>query len=178
MHSRPRRAASGRATLPVMKVDISIQRGIEIPVPYARMQEVLRDLEATIRRFPKLRRLKKLGDNAYLWEMETIGSRIAKIAHDVAYGARYDVSLDEGVVTWKPIPGQGNAAVEGNFRIEDLGGKKTRLSCLVKGELRDVPVPLLYRIAAPAFIQGKFTALVDGFLERTAQAASRAKVAA
>ena len=156
-----------------MNVNIAIERSIEIAAPYARVEELLRDLESTIRRFPKLRRLKKLGDQAYLWEMETIGSRIARIAHDVSYGARYDVDLDHGVVSFEPIPEQGNATIEGAFELKDLK-RKTRLSFSVKGRLRDVPVPFLYRVAAPAFIQGKFTRLVDVFLENTAEAACAA----
>ena len=152
-----------------MKVTISIERSVEIPAPRARVQTLMHDLEATIRRFPKLRRLNRLGDHEYLWEMAPIGSRMAGISHEVSYGARYRVDPDRGVVSWTPIPGQGNASIEGGFTIEDRG-ESTRLSFRVAGELRDVPVPLLYRVVAPAFIQGKFTRLVDVFLEKTAAA--------
>ena len=153
-----------------MNVAIAIERSIEIPAPYERLQELLRDLEGTIRRFPKLRRLKKLGDAAYLWEMEAIGSRMANIRHEVSYGARYTVDPERGSVTWTPIAGQGNATIEGGFHLDRLGPKSTRLSFRVKGQLREVPVPLLYRVVAPTFIQGKFTRLVDVFLENTAAA--------
>ena len=152
-----------------MNVNIAIERSIEIAAPYAKVQAALLDLEATIRRFPKLKSLKKLKDREYLWEMQTIGSRLAKIAHQVSYGARYTLDLERGRVTWTAIPGKGNATVEGGYTLKDLGGV-TRMSFAVKGELRDVPVPLLYRVVAPAFIQGKFTRLVDVFLENTAEA--------
>jgi carbon monoxide dehydrogenase subunit G len=152
-----------------MNVTLAIERSIEIPAPYARVQAALRDLEATIRRFPKLKRLKKLGERDYLWEMQTIGSRLARIAHDVSYGARYEVDPEHGVVSWTPIPEQGNATIEGTISLKDLG-RATRMAFRVKGLLRDVPVPLLYRVVAPAFIQGKFTRLVDVFLENTSAA--------
>ncbi len=152
-----------------MNVDIAIARSIDIDAPRSRLGKLFADLEATIRRFPKLKRLKKLGEDQYLWEMATIGSRLANIAHEVSYGAHYTVDGKRGSVSWKPIPEQGNARIEGEFRLEDLGGK-TRLHFRVGGRLRDVPVPLLYRVVAPAFIQGKFTRLVDVFLERTAEA--------
>jgi len=155
-----------------MNVNLAIERSVEIPAPYARVKTLLQDLEGTIKRFPKLKRLKKLGEREYLWEMQTIGSRMAKIAHDVSYGARYDVDVERGEVRWKPLPKQGNATIEGGFNLDDLGDDTTRLSFRVKGELRDVPVPLLYRPLAPAFIQGKFTRLVDEFLERSAKAVS------
>lgn len=159
-----------------MKVAIAIERSIRIAAPYASVQSLMRDLQGTIQRFPKLRRLRKLGDDAYLWEMAPIGSRIAGIAHEVVYGARYQVDLDRGIVRWTPIPGQGNASIAGAFRLEDLRGA-TRLTFRVDGELRDVPVPIIYRLIAPAFIQGKFTRLVDVFLENTAAAAGLAPAA-
>jgi carbon monoxide dehydrogenase subunit G len=154
-----------------MKVDIAIERGVDIAAPLSQVRKLFEDFESTVRRFPKLRKLKKLGENEYLWEMAPIGSRLANIAHEVSYAARYDVDARRGRVTFSPIRGHGNATIAGEFRLEDRG-RSTRLSFRVEGELRDVPVPLLYRVVAPAFIQGKFTRLVDVFLERTAQAAT------
>ena len=153
-----------------MKVDIAITRSIEIAAPYSQLGNLLAEIESTIRRFPKLKRLKKLSEREYLWEMAPIGSRMAGISHEVTYAAKYHVDPHKGTMTFAPVRGHGNATISGEFVLEDLG-KSTRLSFRVEGELRDVPVPLLYRVVAPAFIQGKFTRLVDVFLERTAEAA-------
>ena len=152
-----------------MKVPIHIERSLEVPASYKKAQTLLADLETTIKRFPKLKRLKKLGDNDYVWEMDAIGSRIAKIATEVSYGARYSVNAARGELSWKPLPKHGNASIEGAFKLTEKGDR-TRLSFRVEGELHDVPVPLMYRLIAPAFIQGKFTHLVDTFLERTRDA--------
>lgn len=149
-----------------MKVPIKIQRSIEVAAPYQDVLALLENLEATIRRFPKLKKLKKLGDLRYLWEMAPIGSKIANILHEVSYAAHYSVDLKRGKLSWKPIPEYGNAEIEGAFQLES-SGQKTRLIFNVAGELRDVPVPLMYRLVAPPFIQGKFTHLVDQFLENT-----------
>ncbi|MFT4046441.1 MAG: hypothetical protein QM661_07045 [Solimonas sp.] len=152
-----------------MNVDIKIERSMEVEAPYAEVAPLLDDLEGTIRRFPKLRKLTKVGDNAYLWEMSTIGSKAASIAHDVSYAAQYTVNAKRGELSWKPMPDYGNATIEGRFQVLDQG-RKTRLVFDVKGRLRDVPVPLMYRLLAPPFIQGKFTRLVDIFLENTRDA--------
>jgi hypothetical protein len=152
-----------------MKVNIEIERSALVPVPYRQAEPLLQDLEGTIGRFPKLKKLTKLGDNRYLWEMRTIGSRIANIAHDVSYGAEYRLDLPRGELSWKPLPDRGNASIEGLIRIA-AQSDSTRLTFRVRGELRDVPVPLLYRMVAPPFIQGKFTRLVDTFLEETRDA--------
>ena len=152
-----------------MKVNIEIERSAIVPVPYKQVEPLLKDLEGTIGRFPKLKKLTKLADNSYFWEMRTIGSRIANIAHDVSYGAEYRVDLPRGELSWKPVPNKGNATIEGFFRIT-ADSDTTKLTFRVRGELHDVPVPLLYRMVAPPFIQGKFTRLVDTFLEDTRDA--------
>ncbi|HEX4896333.1 MAG TPA: hypothetical protein VFV11_08400 [Solimonas sp.] len=152
-----------------MKVNIKIERSIEVAAPFNQVRGLLDDIEGTIRRFPKLRKLSKVGDNAYVWEMATIGSKAAGIAHEVSYGAQYKIDAKRGELSWKPLPKYGNATIEGRFQLADRG-KSTQLTFDVSGELRDVPVPLMYRLLAPPFIQGKFTRLVDIFLEQTREA--------
>ena len=152
-----------------MKVNIAITRSLDIDLPPTKVKALFKDLEGTIKRFPKLRTLKKLGPDQYLWEMSAIGSKIANIAHEVSYGAHYTVDAKAGALSWTPIAKQGNASIEGAFRILEQGSG-SRLEFKVKGELFDVPVPLMYRLVAPTFIQAKFAALVDVFLERTRDA--------
>ena len=152
-----------------MKVSIAIERSIEVPAPVSQVKGLLKDLEGTIGRFPKLRKLSKLGDNEYLWEMGAIGSSIAGIVHEVSYAAKYNIDLKNNQLSWQPIPKTGNANIEGAFKLAERGDK-TQLTFKVRGDLYDVPVPLMYRLLAPPFIQGKFTRLVDIFLERTSAA--------
>ena len=149
-----------------MNVKIAIERSLEVAVPHPKALTLLQDIESTLERFPKLRKLNKVGDNAYVWEMSAIGSKIANISHEVTYGAQYTLDAKSGKLSWKPLAKKGNATVEGYFQIEPKG-KGARLSFDVHGELRDVPVPLMYRLLAPPFIQGKFAYLVDAFLQRT-----------
>lgn len=152
-----------------MKVSIAIERSILVPAPPTKVKALLEDLEGTISRFPKLRNLSRLDDNAYLWEMEPIGSQLAGIAHEVSYGAKYDVDPKKGVLSWKPVRGHGNALIEGMFQLAPQSDA-TELHFHVRGDLHDVPVPFVYRLVAPPFIQGKFTRLVDIFLDRTREA--------
>lgn len=156
-----------------MKVNLSIERSLPVPASVAQVVALFDDLETTIGRFPKLKKLSKLGPDRYRWDMDIIGSRIANIAHSVSYGAEYRVDAGNGELSWTPVKGIGNASIEGHFRVR-ASGEGSVLSFRVRGELQDVPVPLMYRLVAPAFIQGKFTALVDKFLERTAEALAEA----
>jgi carbon monoxide dehydrogenase subunit G len=156
-----------------MKVPLRIERSLLVSVPLAQTLGLLDDLETTIRRFPKLKRLHKRGEQCYVWEMETIGSRMARIAHNVRYGAAYTVDRPAGRLHWQPMAGEGNARIAGSLCLDPVDRAQTRLRFVVEGELYEVPVPLMYRLVAPPFIQGKFTSLVDRFLEQTAQALSR-----
>lgn len=158
-----------------MKIAIEIERSLRVPAHIDTVRPLLDDLEQTIGRFPKLRKLTRLDEGAYLWEMETIGSRLANIAHDVAYAAQYTVDAERGRLSWVPVRGQGNALIEGTFELQPHG-KETSLRFRVKGELHDVPVPLMYRLMAAPFIQGKFTHLVESFLERTGEALAQGEV--
>lgn len=158
-----------------MKVNLSIERSLPVPASATQVIALFDDLESTIGRFPKLKKLSKLGPQRYRWDMEVIGSRIANIAHSVSYGAEYRIDGERGELSWIPVKGVGNASIEGRFRVR-ADGQGSVLSFSVRGELQDVPVPLMYRLIAPAFIQGKFTALVDRFLERTAEALAAAPV--
>ncbi|MDP3856566.1 MAG: hypothetical protein Q8Q73_02270 [Stagnimonas sp.] len=152
-----------------MKVHLSIERSLPVPVASVQVIALFTDLETTIGRFPKLKKLSRLGPDRYRWDMDIIGSRIANIAHCVSYGAEYRIDAAAGELSWTPVRDVGNAHIEGRFRVRESGAGSV-LSFAVRGELHDVPVPLVYRLVAPAFIQGKFTALVDRFLERTAEA--------
>ena len=141
-----------------MKVDIEIERSITIELPPEKVRPLFQDIETTVSRFPKLKKLVRVADNQYVWELSTIGSRMAKIAHDVTYGAHYQLSADGNELTWKPLAGKGNASISGRFRIAPTA-KGSEVFFKVQGELRDVP-----------FIQGKFIHQVETFRERTREA--------
>ncbi|MGB0956524.1 MAG: hypothetical protein ACPGZP_11075 [Panacagrimonas sp.] len=153
-----------------MNVGIKIERSIELPVPVAQSRQLIQDYQVTFRRFPKLRKLTRLGEHQYRWDMSTIGSRMARIAHDVSYGAHYQVDAHAGELVWSPLSGVGNASIKGRMRVTP-STQGSRLSLAVSGQLYEVPIPLMYRVIAPSFIEGKFTAMVDGFLQNSCHAA-------
>ncbi|MGH8457910.1 MAG: hypothetical protein ACRESV_01060, partial [Nevskiales bacterium] len=137
-----------------------------VPVTFALAQALLQDVEGTIRLFPKLRKLTRQKDGSHLWELAPIGSRVANISHEVSFAAKFLVDPDKGLVQWKPVKGQGknqgNASIEGRLELRPHN-RETAMSLRVNGDLRDVPVPLMFRLVAPAFIQGKFAALVERY---------------
>jgi hypothetical protein len=145
-----------------MNVKIEIERSAMLPVSYSQVHELLRDVEGTIRLFPKLRKLTRQKDGSHLWELAPIGSKVANIAHEVSFAARFAADPDKGLVQWKPVKGKGNASIEGRLQVK-ARGEQTHMTLRVWGDLHEVPVPLMFRLVAPAFIQGKFAALVERY---------------
>ena len=76
-----------------MKVDIEIERSITIELPPEKVRPLFQDIETTVSRFPKLKKLVRVADNQYVWELSTIGSRMAKIAHDVERFSSRDIAV-------------------------------------------------------------------------------------
>lgn len=151
-----------------MNIKIELERQHGAAVDPQAFGTLLADLESVLKQFPKLRKLSPLEGDSFRIDLKTIGSSVAKIAHDVSFGMACKVDRERGELVWTAMPKVGNAALEG--RLGATGnGQGLRLK--VRGELRDVPVPLMYRLVAPAFIQGKFSALADAWLERLAEAA-------
>jgi hypothetical protein len=146
-----------------MNVKIDIVRSARLSASYDVARAWTSDLEKTLRLFPSVRNLRKLDVNQYLSELEPLGT--LGIAHAVSYAARYFPSPDDGRVHWKRLEGLGNAAIEGDWRMSP-GEGGTELTVRINGELFDVPIPLMLRAVAPAYIQRKFAGLVTTFLER------------
>lgn len=151
-----------------MNVKLDIERRLLLPIDHFRALRLLDDLEGTIGRFPNLKKLTRLDDDSYLWEMRTMGVRIAKIAHDLSYAARYEIDRDAGAIRWQPLPGHGNARIGGEIRLAEKGAQ-TEMLFKVEGVMNDVPVPLLYRPLAGPFIVNKMTTLIERFLARTGE---------
>lgn len=160
-----------------MNVDIAINRSKSLPVAEAQALELLENVESALQYFPKLKKLRALGDGLYEWQMKTIGSRAARVAYDTRFTAR--TRLAEDRLSWVPAKtsSASNAELAGEI-IVAAEGEHSRLTIKVSGTLQDVPVPLLYRPMAAPFIRGKFISLADGFLENVAAAltASEASV--
>lgn len=154
-----------------MDIKIQLDRKVSAEVSAEQMAAVLRDPQVTLKQFPKLKKLASLDENSFRVDLKTIGSTIARVAHDVTFGAQCAFDADQTVLDWKPLKSVGNAQISGHLAFDE--GAKI-LSLKVSGQLNGVPIPLMYRLVAPAFIQGKFSALCDAWLERlVTSAASR-----
>lgn len=152
-----------------MNITLDIERRLLLPVDHASAIRLLDDLEATIGRFPNLKKLSRIAEQSYLWEMRTMGVRIARIAHDLSYAARYEIDHEAGAIRWQPVAGHGNARIAGEIRLARRAAG-TEMLFRVEGVMHDVPVPLLYRPLAGPFIVNKMSVLIERFLAATSAA--------
>lgn len=147
-----------------MDVKLSIERDLAVRAPVENADFLFVDIASTLRRFPKLAELHALGANEYRWRMKTIGSRAARVAYDAEFHVKTQIDRNARSLCWTPVPESGNAQLAAElFVVSDKPG--CRLILKLSGQLRDVPVPLVYRPMAGPFIRGKFLRLVDDFLD-------------
>lgn len=150
-------------------VTLKIKRQFHVPASPTRVFEILADVPCSVSHFPKVQRLKDLGDGVYRWELEEIGA--AGIHHVVVYACRYVSDIETGSVEWTPIDDVGNGRISGYWQIS-AHPDGTQIEFRTDGKLQ-IPGPgLLAPIVAP-IVREIFSGLIDEYianLRRTFQA--------
>ncbi|WP_421956561.1 SRPBCC family protein [Polaromonas sp.] len=122
--------------------------------------EVLSDVPASASHFPKVHQLVDLGDQAYRWEMEKVGT--AQMNIQTVYASRYVADKKKGTVVWTPVAGEGNAQVGGSWTITDKK-KFTHLVLKISGKL-EVPLPSLMKGIVTPVVVGENEKLVEKYI--------------
>jgi carbon monoxide dehydrogenase subunit G len=150
-----------------MAISVPIHMGYELEVKAkaAEVFEVLSDVPTSVAFFPKVDKLTDLGDGVYRWEMEKVGT--AQVNIQTVYASKYTSNKAKGLVTWKPVPGVGNALVGGGWKITD-NRKSTHLQLTIDGEI-NVPLPGLMKMVVAPVVEGEFEKLVEKYLANLAQ---------
>jgi carbon monoxide dehydrogenase subunit G len=146
-------------------VPISMGYELEVKAGAADVFEVLSDVPTSASFFPKVDQLSDLGDNTYQWEMEKVGT--AQVNIQTVYASKYTSSKAKGTVTWKPVPGVGNALVAGSWKITDKK-KSTHIELKIDGEI-NVPLPGLMKMVVAPVVEGEFEKLVEKYLANLAK---------
>jgi carbon monoxide dehydrogenase subunit G len=150
-----------------MAITVPISMGYELDVKAkaAEVFEVLSDVPTSVAFFPKVDKLTDLGDGVYRWEMEKVGT--AQVNIQTVYASKYTSNKAKGLVTWKPVPGVGNALVGGSWKIaEQKGG--THIELKIDGEI-NVPLPGLMKMVVAPVVEGEFEKLVEKYLANLAK---------
>jgi carbon monoxide dehydrogenase subunit G len=145
-----------------MAITVKIDLGYEFDVKAkaAEVFEVLSDVPASASHFPKVEKLTDLGDGAYQWEMQKVGTSQVNI--QTVYASKYVSDKAKGTVTWVPVKGVGNALVSGSWTLVD-NKKSTSITLAIQGEI-EVPLPGLMKMVVAPVVEGEFEKLVDKYI--------------
>jgi len=148
-----------------LTVPFDLAYEFEVHAPFAEVFSVLADVPTSASHFPKLARLVDLGDGAYRWEMERLGTD--SLHFQIAYASKYVSNKRQGRVTWQPLPGQGNAQVGGSWAIVNRK-TYTHLVLRIAGELQ-LPLPALMKALVAPVVASEFEALVEQYIAQLIQ---------
>lgn len=146
-------------------VPISMGYELEVKAKAADVFEVLSDVPTSASFFPKVDKLTDLGGGSYQWEMAKVGTPQVNI--QTVYASKYTSNKAKGLVSWKPVPGIGNAQVGGSWTITDRK-TSTALRLEIDGALT-VPLPALMKVVVAPVVEGEFEKLVEKYLANLAR---------
>lgn len=146
-----------------MTVSVRIDLGYEFEVKakYDEVFALLSDVPKSVSHFPKVEKLTDLGDGAYKWEMQKVGT--AQVNIQTVYASKYTADKAKGLVKWTPVKGVGNAQVGGHWKITDNKGKSTKIELQTQGTV-DVPVPALMKLVVEPIVASEFEKLVEKYI--------------
>lgn len=147
-----------------MTVRVDIDLGYEFAVKASAKDvfAVLSDVPKSASHFPKVKALVDLGDNAYRWEMQKVGT--AQVGIQTIYACKYKSDEKKGTVTWAPHKDdKGNAQVSGSWKIAQ-GKDRTNIVLKTKGTL-EVPLPGLMKMVVVPVVNSEFESLIEKYIE-------------
>ncbi|NTW70249.1 MAG: SRPBCC family protein [Chlorobiaceae bacterium] len=142
-------------------VEINIQREFETPAETDKVFALLADVSRSAAHFPKVDRLVDLGSNTFRWEMEKIGIGSYTLQQTI-YACCYSSDSASRKIVWHPVPGVGNAQVEGEWVISPKAAG-TSVMLITKGELM-VDFPSFLQFLISPLIVMEFTSMIEHYL--------------
>jgi carbon monoxide dehydrogenase subunit G len=144
-----------------VKVPFDLSYEIDVKARPAEVFAVLADVPASASHFPKVERLVDLGDNAYRWELQKVGTEQVHI--QTIYAAKYVADRKTLHVSWTPVPGIGNALIGGSWTITNRK-HSTHVRLHIRGEIH-VPLPGLMRLVVAPVVTAENEKLVRKYLD-------------
>ena len=143
-----------------VRVELDVSRRFRVRAPFAKVFAVLSDVQASASHFPQVQRLVPLGEGAWRWEMEPLGTR--RINIQTVYACTYRHDRAAGTVTWEPVRGVGNALISGSWKISR---SKPGCSLLLRTHgVVDVSLPGLMKPVVAPLVKSEFDKLVAKYV--------------
>jgi hypothetical protein len=148
-------------------VVINMQRGFDTPCTPEKVFALLADVPRSASHFPKVDQLLDLGGNAFRWEMEKIAIGGYTLQQTI-YACHYTADPLTMHVAWTPVPGVGNAIVQGEWTIQPKEGVGTTVSISTKGDLT-VDFPSFLEFMISPLVVMEFTGMIERYLANMQQ---------
>ena len=142
-------------------VAIHVSKQFETPASPERVFDLLADVPRSASHFPDVEKLEPLGGNAFRWIMERIAVGDHTLQQTI-YACVYRSDHATLSVSWTPVEGEGNARVEGHWRIEPAE-TGTQVQLHTKGTL-EVDLPGFLQFLLSPLIEIAFTQKIDRYI--------------
>lgn len=143
-----------------VRVELDLSHGFRVKATFAKVFAVLADVPASASHFPQVNSLTALGDGAWRWEMEPVGTR--RINIQTVYACSYRQDRAAGAVTWEPVPGVGNALISGSWKIKR---SKPGCSLLLRTHgVIDIALPGMMKPVVAPLVKSEFDKLVAKYV--------------
>lgn len=146
-----------------MDTKLALDKKASIQVNHSALMADLEKIEPILSLFPKLEKLTAHGAQVFETQLKPMGAM--GVEHAVHYAATYELDKAAGKLKFKSKDGIGNASLSGEFDFIQKGGQ-TEVNIIIKGELRDIKVPMMLRPATPGFIKTMFEGVVDRLIQK------------
>lgn len=148
-------------------VTIDVSKQFETPASPEAVFELLADVPRSASHFPDVEKLEPLGGNAFRWIMEKIAIGDHTLQQTI-YTCVYRSDPATLSVSWTPVEGEGNARVEGSWRL-DPAGTGTAIRLHTKGAL-EVDLPGFLQFLLSPLIELTFTQKIDRYIANLQEA--------
>lgn len=148
-------------------VTIEVSKQFETSASPEKVFGLLADVPRSASYFPDVEKLEPLGSNAFRWITERIAIGDHTLQQTI-YACAYRSDRAAMSVSWTPVEGEGNARVEGGWRIEPARtGTKVQLH--TKGAL-EVDLPGFLQFLLSPLIELAFTQKIDRYISNLQEA--------
>lgn len=144
-----------------INVPFELAYEFEVRARAAKVFAVISDVPASARHYPKLAKLDDLGKGTFRWQLEPVGAGQFQI--ETVYTSQYRVDKKKKSVTWKAVPGAGNAEVNGSWTLVDQK-TSTLLTLRLHGVLH-LPLPALLQSVAAPLVIAENERLVEAYID-------------
>ena len=153
-----------------IKLAIDLNNAATMPISYEAAVPRLHPIKSVIELFPNLVSLEEKTPGRFYWRLKPIGP--SGFEQKVTFATDITLDLKTGFIQVRPVAGEGNAIINGDWRMVKQGDK-TQVQMHTWGEL-NLALPFFLKTPAKPIVVYEFKNMLDKFirnLEREALSA-------